>query len=446
MPSAPALLNRHSLRWKFALLVTLACCATALTIGILVHNSTRDRSMNDGAVKALDALSQVLDEYEQTGTPPVGAVMNTEVMPDPLARRLRSSPRPGRVLPGSEIPKASSTAGTAHDRRVTADEEVTWYDSNPNRPRMWAARTYHGDPLATSVDMTPDLLTRQALDRHMWKYALVALAMIVPLSLLLAELPHRRLRHVARTALRIADGDLTSRISAGGGRGDEIREISTALDAMADSLHGRLKAEQRFTADVAHELRTPLMGLVTASGLLDEGEAADLVRNRVEALRTLVEELLEISRLDAGAESAELRPVPLAEVVADSLARTGLPVRFAPTAAPLAETDPRRLDRIVTNLVVNAHRHGGGLVEVRVTATTVTVRDHGPGFPAELLAQGPQRFRTGSVERGRGHGLGLTIALGQAQVIGAGLDFANAPDGGAVATLRLPAASRSART
>jgi C4-dicarboxylate-specific signal transduction histidine kinase len=70
----------------------------------------------------------------------------------------------------------------------------------------------------------------------------------------------------------------------------------------------------------------------------------------------------------------------------------------------------------------------------------VTVRDHGPGFPRELLAEGPQRFRTGASERGRGHGLGLTIALGQAQVIGASLAFADAPGGGAVVTLRLPKA------
>lgn len=157
-------------------------------------------------------------------------------------------------------------------------------------------------------------------------------------------------------------------------------------------------------------------------------------------LRVLVEDLLEISRLDAGAERAELRPVPLAEVVEESLARTGLPARFTPDGAGSARTDPRQVDRIVANLVLNAHRHGGAPVEVAVTGTTVTVRDHGPGFPRELLADGPRRFRTGASERGRGHGLGLTIALGQARVVGASLSFANASDGGAVATLRLPVA------
>jgi signal transduction histidine kinase len=116
-------------------------------------------------------------------------------------------------------------------------------------------------------------------------------------------------------------------------------------------------------------------------------------------LRTLVEYLLEISRLDAGAEQADLRPVPLADVVRDSLARTGLEARLAVNGAPVvAETDPRRLDRILANLVINAHRHGKPPVEVTVDATTVVVRDHGAGFPDRLLAEGPQRFRTSAAE------------------------------------------------
>ncbi|MFG2356969.1 ATP-binding protein [Streptomyces sp. NPDC048521] len=413
MYTVRALLNWRSLRWKIALLVAVACCAVALTVGLLVHRSTLARSMNDGAAKAVNALSVDVERYEREGTPPDGDELNTGAMPQELLHRLR-------------------------DRTGTADDTVTWYEDDPYHPSMWAARSYRGEPFAVSVDMTSDLLTRNALDRHMWKYSLVVLAVVVPVSALAAELPNRRLRRVARTARRISDGDLAARTGSGGG--DEIGAISATVDAMADSLHERLRAEQRFTADVAHELRTPLMGLVTASGLLPEGEATDLVRDRVVVLRNLVEELLEISRLDAGAETADPRPVPLAAVVRDSLARTGLQARFTARGEPRVDTDPRRLDRIVANLVTNAHRHGRAPVEVEVTATTVTVRDHGPGFPAHLLTHGPQRFRTGAAERGHGHGLGLTIALGQARVIGARLDLTNAPDGGAVAVLRLPAA------
>ncbi|NEE28238.1 two-component sensor histidine kinase, partial [Streptomyces sp. SID7982] len=77
------------------------------------------------------------------------------------------------------------------------------------------------------------------------------------------------------------------------------------------------------------------------------------------------------------------------------------------------------------------HRHGAPPVVLSVDGAVVSVRDHGPGFPAYLLDGGPRRFRTDGA--GKGHGLGLTIALGQAQVIGARLDFGNAPDGGALA-------------
>ncbi|MEU5518469.1 HAMP domain-containing sensor histidine kinase [Streptomyces griseoaurantiacus] len=417
METVRALPRWRSLRWKIALLVTVACCAVAVTVGLLVHRSTLERSMNDGAAKAVSHLSGAVEDYERDGVPPDGLVVAPGEMPDELLRRLQ-------------------------DRRGRAAGSATWYDGDSpgDHPSMWAARTLHGAPVAVSADMTSDLLTRRALDRHMWKYSLAALAVVVPLSALAAELPIRRLRRVARTARRIDGGDLAARTAAGGRGGDEITEISATVDSMADSLRERLLTEQRFTADVAHELRTPLMGLVTASGLLPEDETTDLVRDRVGVLRTLVEELLEISRLDAGAERAELRPVPLAEMVAESVARTGLDTRFTATDARSAQTDPRRLDRIVANLVVNAHRHGRTPVEVEVAGTTVTVRDHGPGYSAELLADGPQRFRTGASERGRGHGLGLTIALGQARVIGASLEFANAPGGGALATLRLPAA------
>lgn len=190
--------------------------------------------------------------------------------------------------------------------------------------------------------------------------------------------------------------------------------------------------------DVAHELRTPLMGLSTAAELLpQDDEAAELVRDRASALNGLVEDLLEISRLDAGAERSRTDVVPLGELVADVVRRTGTQTLVTTRDAQVVETDPRRVERIVVNLVTNAHRHGAVPVEVTVTGTRIVVRDHGPGFPATLLDEGPQRFRTGTSARGRGHGLGLTIALGQADVLGARLAFADTPDAGATATLDL---------
>ncbi|MFI7134659.1 ATP-binding protein [Nonomuraea sp. NPDC050153] len=401
-------LSWRSLRWKIAALVALASCAVALAVGVLVHQRTFDRSMSLGRDRAFSALLIVVDTYRRTGAAPADAPQPAEV-PPVLLQRARST---GRFS--------------------------TWYDDRrPDIPWMWAAQAIDGQVLAVPIDMGSEIRDLQALDRTIVKASLAVLAVVVPLAALAAEAPNRRLRRVARTARRIADGDLEARSMMGGRGGDEITEISATIDSMADSLRDRLLSEQRFTADVAHELRTPLMGLVVSAELLPPGEATDLVRDRVRVLRALVEDLLEISRLDAGAERADRRPVPLGQVVEESVARTKLQVRLTVTGEPVVDTDPRRLDRIITNLVTNAHRHGRSPVEVAVNGTTIIVRDHGPGFPAGLLAEGPQRFRTGGAERGHGHGLGLAIAAGQAQVIGADLAFANAPDGGGMATLRL---------
>lgn len=403
------LADPRSLRWKIAAGVAAAACAMALGIGLLVHRTTETRSMNIGRADALRELDAAKAEFS-------GA-------------RPSSSPQPG-YRTGDEVP------GHLLDLLAAGPAPVTWYDTSKpaHGPSMWAATEVDGTPIAVSVNMISDLYSRQALDRHMRYAALATLAAVVPLTLLAAELVVRRLRQVAGTARRIRHGDLDARTT---GRGhDEISEISSAVNHMADALQGRLHAEQRFTADVAHELRTPLAGLVTSATLLPESEATDLVRDRVKVLHALVDDLLEISRLDAGAERAELQPVPLDELVEESVRRTGLAPRIDVTGHPVVETDPRRLDRIVTNLVVNAHVHGGPPVEITVEDATVAVRDHGPGFPAELLAEGPQRFRTGATERGHGHGLGLTIAAGHAQVIGARLTLAN-DDTGAVVTLDL---------
>ncbi len=153
----------------------------------------------------------------------------------------------------------------------------------------------------------------------------------------------------------------------------------------------------------------------------------------------LTEDLLEVSRLDARAESADLSVVRLGPLVTAMVGAADPAVRLRIDSDTHVTTDPRRLDRIVSNLLANALRHGAAPVEVRVDGATLTVRDHGTGYPDDVLRDGPQRFRTGARERGHGHGLGLTIAQGHAEAIGVGLLLSNHPDGGAVAELRLPA-------
>ncbi len=410
---------RASLRWKIAGLAAATACLVAAAVGVLVHMWTAQDIRDRAGAQATNSVYAAMDVYRRTGTLTDGAEL------DPAG------------LPAALRHPADGNRHTAYDGRV---------DGNVG-PSVWGAQRIGGPGspvLAVQVNMSSELYTLRQLDVTMTLASLVALAGAVPLAFYGAGLLARRLRRVSETAVRISAGDLDARTGHTKGR-DEVADIAATVDLMADSLGRRLRTERQFTADVAHELRTPVGGLLAAADLLPPGETEDLLRARVRDLRALVEDLLEISRLDAGAEQPVRARVPLGAVVSEAVTRTGLDTEVTVADAPgeeaaqTVETDPRRLERIVSNLVVNAHRHGGTPVQVTVEGRTVVVRDDGPGFPPDLLRDGPRRFHTGTTERGSGHGLGLTIALGQAWLLGAELRLDNAPDGGAVATLRLPA-------
>ncbi|RKT09712.1 signal transduction histidine kinase [Streptomyces sp. 1114.5] len=414
--------SRTSLRWKIAALAALTACLVAAAVGVLVHLWTAQDIRSRAEAQAFNTVYSAMDVYRRTGALAEGA----ELDPPGLPAALRAP---------------------ADDDRHTAYDPAVHGNLGPS---VWGAQRTAGPGspvLAVRINTNPELHTLSRLDVTVTVASLVALAAAVPLAVYGAGLLGRRLRRVSETAGRISAGDLDARTGPTKGR-DEVADIAAAVDLMADSLGRRLGIERQFTADVAHELRTPVGGLVAAVDLLPPGETEDLLRARVRDLRGLVEDLLEISRLDAGAEQPVRARVPLGAVVAEAVARTGHAAEVTVEGETTVEgedtvhveTDPRRLERIVGNLVVNAHRHGAAPVSVTVglAGRTVVVRDHGPGFPADLLRHGPRRFHTGARERGAGHGLGLTIAFGQARLLGAELRLDNAPDGGAVATLSLP--------
>ena len=119
----------------------------------------------------------------------------------------------------------------------------------------------------------------------------------------------RRLRKAAAAAGKVAEGntDVRVRDAVGGVVRDETDELARAVDALTDALKERIEAERRVTADIAHELRTPVTGLLTAAELLPPGRPTELVRDRAQAMRTLVEDVLEVARLDSASERAELQ-------------------------------------------------------------------------------------------------------------------------------------------
>lgn len=422
--STPPLKNRlrmpswtRTLHWKFAAFLTAVCCLLAVLLGTLVHVQVSADSQTRARRAALDELERTLPAF--TAGQPLGP--NTAVDPPGLPAALR--------------------------RIVLKDQErASQLADHRGRPTMWAATPVSGGKvLAIRQDYSSRAATIRRLDRAILVSSVAATGITLLAGLISVSRLTRRLRRTAQVARRISAGDLDARVNAprapGSGRdGDEAAAVAAALDAMAATLQHKLHSEQRFTADVSHELRTPLAGLLMASELLEPGRPTDMVRDRIQTLRRLTEDLLEISRLDAQVERAEHdthRLGPLAERAARA---TGLETKVQVVRDVSVQTDRRRLERVVGNLVGNAHKHGRPPVTLTVDGPVVTVRDHGGGYPDHLLDHGPQRFRSQS-QNGRklGHGLGLTIALGQARVLGAGLEFSNAPDGGAVATLRLPA-------
>ncbi|MEU1295612.1 HAMP domain-containing sensor histidine kinase [Streptomyces sp. NPDC005840] len=392
---------------KSALFITVMCCALAALLGVLVHVSVTHQTVGEARATALSRLADATEAYEAGDTLAPGAAVDPPLLP------------------------ASLRALAVGGERGTLVGEVD------GRPTMWAAGPAdHDRALAVEVDYAQQSRTIAGLDRAILWSSLLAIGATLLVGAFAVTRVTRRLHATARVARRITAGDLDARVDDPLAREpsrpqDEVAAVAVALDSMAASLQGKLLSEQRFTADVAHELRTPLTGLHAAAELLPPGRPTELVRDRVAALRTLTEDLLEISRLDTGRERLDLDTEALGAVagrVVRAAAQTGAgETEVVVVRDARVETDRRRLERVLGNLVANAHRHGRGPVVLTVDGPVVTVRDHGDGYPGYLVAHGPQRFRT---EGGAtGHGLGLTIALGQAEVLGARLEFGNAPPG-----------------
>ncbi|MFF9088194.1 ATP-binding protein [Streptomyces sp. NPDC014991] len=397
---------------KAAAFITGMCCALAALLGVLVHVSVTDQTVGQARDLALSRLTDATRAYEAGDTLLPGAAVDPAGLPAPL-----------RTL-------------------AVTGERGTMVSTYRGRPTMWAAGPVAGRrALAVEVDYSQQSRTIAALDQSILWSSGLAIGATVLVGAFAVTRVTRRLHDTARVARRISAGDLDARVEDPRTKDptrpqDEVAAVAAALDSMASSLQGKLLSEQRFTADVAHELRTPLTGLHAAAELLPPGRPTELVRDRVAALRTLTEDLLEISRLDTGRERLEADTEELGALAGRVVRASGTETEVRVLRDARVETDRRRLERVLGNLVSNAHRHGRPPVVLTVDGPVVVVRDHGGGFPEYLVAHGPQRFRT---EGGaRGHGLGLTIASGQAEVLGARLSFANAVDGGAVATLTLP--------
>ena len=218
---------------------------------------------------------------------------------------------------------------------------------------------------------------------------------------------------------------------ASGADDADLAMLVSSFNSMVDALQDRIERDARFASDVSHELRSPLTTLATTVGVLasrrEEMPGAGPGRPRpahadVERFQRLVEDLLEISRFDAGVAELHLEEVSLAELVRRAVASVGgPPVELGPGAVAdglAIQVDKRRMERVIANLVENAAHYGGGATRVIVDAghnvARVAVEDEGPGVAPEEREAIFERFFRGSAagqRRGGGQGSGLGLAL-----------------------------------
>ena len=316
--------------------------------------------------------------------------------------------------------------------------------------------------------LTAEQATVGIVQRTVLISGLVLVLFVALVTLLVTRQVVRPVRVAAQTAARLAAGDLRQRIKVEGR--DDIGRLGQSFNDMAGSLQRQIRRleelsrlQRRFTSDVSHELRTPLTTIRMAAEVLHANSAdfppelarsAELLTTELDRFEALLADLLEISRYDSGVARLETEPTDVRAVVNNAIdASRMLAIRHGsqievdlPSEPVVVDIDPRRVERIMRNLLGNALDHGeGGPVRVTVraddVAVAVTVRDRGVGLRPGESGLVFNRFWRGDPSRSRltgGTGLGLAISLEDARLHGGWLQAWGERGRGAQFRLTLP--------
>jgi len=275
----------------------------------------------------------------------------------------------------------------------------------------------------------------------------------------------RPLLRVTGAADEIATGGLDTRLE--NEKDPDLERLVTSFNEMADAVQQRIEREQRFASDVSHELRSPVTALGAAVDVLvskrDEfsdrnKEAIDILASQVKRFDRTVVDLLELSRLDAGASENNLDNVHLIDLIKRIMSRHGfeqvvfthslLTTKGSTEIDDAVLVDRRRIERILLNLLENARDHGGGATEVsldgQVDCFVISVHDAGQGIAISERSRIFERFARGTAARlSTGSGLGLAIVQEHARVLGGSAHVEDSPTGGAkfVVTIKRTVAS-----
>jgi signal transduction histidine kinase len=451
-------------RLSLALLVVVALVLGLVYLIIVPSLRTR---LVDSRLDALDrAAGTLAKEYARTDRDPdffsnASADTNARIIlmsvvnsqPSTLVAPEGLSSLPGRPLGDyTNDPVATRTAQTSHRERGTVKR------SDGDFAEVAAPiRDGSGNILLLSAPLHDALADVDAVQRRMVFAGVLALFVALAIGYGAARLFARRIRRLEQAAERIASGRFDEPVADSGS--DELGQLSRAFDRMRVRLAGLDHARRAFVANASHELRTPLFALGGFLELLEDEELDERTRReffetmagQVRRLTKLADDLLDLSRLDAGRLHVETQPIELGGVAGaavDEFSGVALasdhPLDFARNGPTEAQGDPQRVLQITRILLENAlvHTPPGTPVEVAVRRVNgraeLSVLDAGPGISAEDRAELFERFYRGDSTKASGSGLGLAIAKQLAELMGGRIELDSRP-GRTVFSLVLPA-------
>ncbi|WP_345751172.1 MtrAB system histidine kinase MtrB [Microbacterium rhizophilus] len=477
-----------------AITITVACLWMALAIQNDLFDNRRDEVLAD-ASRAVTEAQQTLDSAEVAGSRAQMQVLWSSVLAD--VRRLASTDQIAgfRIddAPAALAPPDFGYGGLAAEavtpglrERVQTQPKSQWWQSigMTQADGQEVAGIIVGQQLRVpavgpyevylAYDLADETETLLFVQRTLWASGIAMVLIVVAILWLVTRSLVSPIVEASGTSARLASGDLKVRIPVHGE--DELATLARSFNGMADSIESQIHelaelslVQQRFVSDVSHELRTPLTTIRLAAEIINDrrGEfdpatarASELLYTQVARFEELLTDLLEISRYDAGSVQLELEATSLAHLAEEELEsmrhvaeQHGTELRFvAPGGYSPVDMDPRRVRRILRNLLGNAIEHGEGrpivvTVDSNPVAVAVGVRDYGLGMSPDDAERVFDRFWRADPSRKRtlgGTGLGLSIALGDARLHGGTLAVWSQLGGGTNFVLTLPRAEHGA--
>ncbi|MFT4305645.1 MAG: MtrAB system histidine kinase MtrB [Microbacterium sp.] len=486
---------RRSLRFRTvvitvvasSLAILIACIWMALAIQNDLFESRRDEALST-AGRATAAAQETLDASVQSDAAQVrnvfasvSAALSRLAGSDRIAvMRVDTSPSANAPVPFTQGGDWDSAISSELRAKVQSDAALQWWQSitltaddgsrvpgivvgqQLNVPGVGAYELY------IAYDMESAAQTLGFVHGTLWIVGVALVFIIAGICWFVVRSITAPIGETAHTSEELARGRLDVRVAVHGE--DEIATLGRSFNAMADSIQTQIHelaelslVQQRFVSDVSHELRTPLTTIRLAADVIHDdrdrfdpvtARAAELLHAQVQRFEELLGDLLEISRYDAGSVDLEVEATSLAHLAEDVIAsmqqlaeQHGSEVRLvAPGGYSPVDMDPRRVRRIVRNLLGNAIEHGEGrpivvTVDSDQDAVAIGVRDHGLGMGPADAERVFDRFWRADPSRKRtigGTGLGLSISLGDAKLHGGTLSVWSEPGQGSNFVLTLP--------